>query len=407
LAFTVTKAAPIFSINGSYIYGSKGPQIYAGQPFRVQASVSGGLSSAAATGSITVTFGSLTPQTINLSPAFGGNYYGSGFAFFAPTVPGTYVLSGTYTGDANFLPAVDHHPDTMTVLAPPALAPTTTTLTSSGTSLGPDDIVTLSATVTGNAANTVPTGEVYFFVGGIDCVVHLDATGKATTVLGAEAIEGSDPFFAQYQGDAVYAESSSTPITISANVGDYTLVASNQNVVVASGSTASTTLTIAEIISGGGSGGLTGPVTLTCTPSSPSITCAFSPATLTLLANNVQSSTQLTINTQMPGTATTSLNQTKHNGLLRRGLAGSGIAMAALFLCFPVKRRAMARLLLLALVFAISFGTIACGGSSKPPASTTPPTPTPLNAAPGTYQVVVNTNLSGVQHSLTLNVIVQ
>lgn len=400
LPFTVTQGVPDFFVTADYSYTSSGPTIYAGQPFQVQANVSGGLNSPPPTGSATITFGPLTPQTVTLVPGATNAYHGVGFAFFTPTVPGTYVLSGTYTGDAAYQAAVDLYPTTITVVAP-TLAPSTTTLTTSGTSFGPDGIYTLSTTVTGSVTNTVPTGAVNFIVGYATYQVQLDSTGKASAVIGAESLTVPTPVFAQYQGDTVYAQSSSTPITMSANTGDYTLVASSSNVVVASGATASSTLTIAEIAQEA-SGGLTGPVIFTCTPSTPSITCSFSNSPLNLLANGVQSTTQLTINTQIPVTAS---NQKQHGGLAGKGLVGGGIALAAIFLLFPVKRRSVARILMLALAFGISLSTVACSGNGSGP--TMPIQPKYNNAAPGTYQVLVNTNLSGVQHSLVLNVIVQ
>ena len=375
--------------------------VYAGQPVTVTLDIDGGYYSAAPGGTATVSFGSLPPQTVTLSPSFFAAPIGTATVTFLPKTTGTYVLSATYAGDANYGGAVDPYPATVQVVDP-TLAPSTTTLTTSTTTVGPDGIITVNTSVTGSINGVVPTGNVSVDLRGAEYSTALDSNGNATFSIAGYALNpGANTVFAQYPGDAHYASSQSAPITISANQGDFSLTTDSPTPSLPSGGTTTAQLTMAQLTSAQ-QGGLTGAVNLTCTSPSSALTCTLGSATVNLPANFAEVNTTVTLTSNAALSATT---RRSHPG--RRGLLGSAISLAMLF-CFlsPTRRRKVGTLLSLILLISVGFGLVGCGGNSGSTKSTPTPAPT-IAAAPVSYNVSILANASGVQHSLVLKVTVQ
>lgn len=292
-----------------------------------------------------------------------------------------------------------------------AAAASTTTLLSSSGNIAAGTPLVFSVTVSsgGGSARAVPTGSVQLAVDG-------SATGAVVTLANGSAAfpafstaslsSGSHIFTATYTGDGNYSASkgSVTVDVTSATAADFTLTPAMATATTVSGSTASgITLTLTPV------GGFTGTVTLTATTNSPSLSANynFSLDPVTLTASGAQT-TVLTI--QAFG------SQFKNGaGQLRRraaqvqnhragpwGVAGSGLALAALLMLGgPKFRRRMPGLVLIAL---LALGTLVVSGCGN---KTIAANSTLVNAAPGTYTItVVATGVNAAGSTLTHNTIV-
>ncbi len=381
--------------------------IVAGQPFVVPVLVES-VGGVAPTGTVAVTFNGVT-QTATLASS---NYYGTALATgtvtFTNTDAGTYTLSATYSGDGNFTSAVAT-PQTV-VASGNALLASTTTLTTSANNVGADGAIRMNASVGGNGTIT-PTGLVYLLLNGLAFFgAELDSTGNAALLVpGADILSGTNQITAQYFGDANYNGSISAPVTVTGNSGDFSLTTSNPVLVIPTGTTGSTNISV------GSSTGMTGTVNLSCAVSDPSLTCTIQNANLALPSDSSQyATTQIIINTvkqNIPskvGTTKPVANNSKRGHLAGWLAGGSGLTLAVLFLGFPARRRTWGTLFCLVLMAGIGFGSVGCGGSVAPL-----PPPTYTDATPGQYGLTITATgpTAGggelaVTHTLVLQVVV-
>ena len=154
-------------------------------------------------GNISYTIDGLNPQTVALD--------GTGAAQF--TIPGTqpvgsYSVTVSYAGNANYTTATPSQSFTLVVTAQPGPGATTTALSLSPTSTNFGQSVTLTATVTPGSAGT-PTGTVSFFNGTTLLGTPVALTGGVATLTTTTLPIGSDVITAQYSGDTNYAGSTS------------------------------------------------------------------------------------------------------------------------------------------------------------------------------------------------------
>ena len=409
LTITITKGVPQISI--SYSVGDPSgtpPTILmpVSQVLEVPVEVSSAAGQLPVGGTITVTYGSQS-QTVTLSPvSFPGiAMMGVGIATFDNNTPGTYALNASYTGDANLQPiATAYNPSQVTVYTD-TLASTTTTLTANTTNITPEGQLTVTVHVTGGAST--PTGYITLYQAGLyplpGLLVQLDSTGTAVVSIAQDLIfsSGSLPFIATYRGDVYHNPSTSSPLTITANAGDFSFTTSNPVVAIASGTSGTTTVSVGSSLSTFEQM-LGGTVALTCATSSPDITCSLSPSTLTLPTNSSQfASSTVTIQTSIPVSTASSLGR---NG--KGWLAGSGLALAGLLLIgIPAKRRRSLNVGL-CFLFAVALGVAGCGHSSKTTA-VQPVTPTSTNAPAGNYTATITAVGSGITHTLVVRIVVQ
>ena len=284
VSFTISKGTP-------YIYPedeSQNSPIYTGQSFSVPFLIAGS-QGLAPTGKVTVTYGSQVQQIPLTQTVAEGQPFATGTAVFKNPSAGTYTLTIQYAGDNNYV-AGSSYPETVTVTAP-KLLPSFITLTSSTLSAGNNGTFTLTATVTGNAK--VPlTGGVEFYLNGtaenFDLVPLTN--GKASlTLTNYNLFTGKNTVTAEYLYDPKYDVSTSAPVTIMGNEGDFTVGTSNPNVVLSPGQTATENLLISSIE------GLGGTVVLSCATSSPSLACSLNPSTVNLNPYGKQSAAGVTI----------------------------------------------------------------------------------------------------------------
>lgn len=416
LTFTVTQgSATIYSQD---TYETIGLPAFVGQSFTVPVVVgnliAGGYvfaSTAAPTGTVTITLGTqtqtvpLTNQsgTVYLDGAYGyGGYngnYGFGSATFTGLTAGNDALTITYSGDANYA-AASYSGETIPVVAA-TLANSSTTITASyvggQTSVNANGAAQFSIGVTGTISGTPPTGDVILYDNG-DPLYEYALDGVTDVVTGfipaAYLINGANALTVTYLGDGNYNPSTSAAATLNANAGDFSLITSNQNVVLNSSASATATLTAASLQ------GFSGSVNLTCSTSNAQLTCAFNPASVMLTPDGAQYSSTLSI--QAPQSVYPFLAQRHGNS---RGIlgwvGGSGVALALFVLGFPARHRrnwkTRGGLLMLVLAMIVAgAGLTGCGSSSSNNGS----------LAPGTYSVNVTANGSGIVHNTTIQVVV-
>ncbi|MGA2251467.1 Ig-like domain repeat protein, partial [Terracidiphilus sp.] len=358
----------------------------AGQAAEFEAVVTGNsaFTGAQPTGTMTFQLGSAAPVTLPIIPEINnGNVPTTGGAteFYPALAVGNYSLIVTYSGDTNYSSATLTYPVVVNAPAAGALLPSTTTFTSNPadlTNIGLSTVVTLTTTVTGSGT-VAPTGKVEMLVGANNnpfgpatLVPGTGNTSSATTsVLASELIAGNDVFGAIYLGDKNYAASTSAYTTLYDDPTDFTFSTLTPNVAIQSGSTGTAMISLGSV------NGFNSTVALTCAAPSALI-CTFSNATVNL------------------------------NGMTTPFGRIAGSVLACMLLIVLPRRRRFGQMIVSALVMAVLLTAAGCGQHQAPPPTPTPVAPPPVDAANGTYNVVVTgTSPNGIIHNTTITVIVQ
>jgi hypothetical protein len=145
--------------------------------------------------------------------------------------------------------------------------------------------------------------------------------------------------------------------------------------------------------------GVTGTVTLGCTPSSPLLTCSVIPSTVTLTGGN---STEVAFGVQTYCQGTTTNTGSLFDVFGRNAGNGGGfderrrLVLYACFamlmaMCLVVARRNRRLTFALAMVTLLALGSAACSGPSKGPNGATPA---------GTYELTLTTTFNGQTQTL-------
>jgi hypothetical protein len=216
--------------------------------------------------------------------------------------------------------------------------------------------VTLTAQVGSDVRQYVATGSVKFVDGSTTLgTATLDATGTATLQVSSLA-PGTHNLSSNYSGDAVLQASSGGPLVVS--VIDFTMQAQPTSLSIAAGQSGTATLSVLPL------GGSTQTLLFSCANAPAGVSCAFSPATVTLDGTN-PASVKMTVSA---------------NVAIRHVANGRGIVVLAGSLAFGImllpmggKRcRRMMFMCLIGLASLTLYGT-GCGSSSKrvTPSSTT------------------------------------
>jgi hypothetical protein len=172
---------------------------------------------------------------------------------------------------------------------------------------------------------------------------------------------------------------------------DFTVTASGSaSQTVSSGQTASYTLVITPL------GGSQGAFTFQCGTLPSNALCLFNPATETL-GPGVSGNVAVEISTGKSGSAAVSM------------VAGGWrlLPMACGLVLLPLGwKRRRAALLLGALLAILAGSVCSCAGSGGGSSSSTTPVSTPGSTPAGTYSIPVTVLSNGVQHSMTVTLIV-
>ena len=357
--------------------------------------------------------------------------------------PGYDLASGWGSLDgnnfANLFAAAVPTANTSTTGANPSV--TTVGLPSGSASCGIASGTTTFNVSVGNSSNgnqaltAVPTGTVQLFVDGtlITGSSAVLSNGSASLTLNSATLaSGSHTIAVAYSGDGTYASSRGNlspalspvpngayvPSTIdvtSTTAPDFALTPCLPSLVVASGGTATVTLTASAL------NGFSGPVTFTASSDgSLGYTPLFSASPVTISAGSPGTSVftmqayYSTSSSVRTATARTSAGRDAER-LSKRQIYGTGAGTAALgsilFLVLPRRRRYIG---LLALIVSVAtIGAAGCGsGATTIPSSTVPPVTNITNTASGYYIINVTatgTNSAGtpLAHTASLTVTVQ
>jgi Bacterial Ig-like domain (group 3)/FG-GAP-like repeat len=267
---------------------------------------------------------------------------------------------------------------------------------SSGSGM-PNQQLTFIATVKG--AN--PTGTVTFLTGTTPLGTATITNGTATLSTSFTAIN-TYSVVANYAGDIANLPSTSTPVSITISIPDFTLTSQSISATIPAGQTITTTLTVTPL------GGYSGVVKFSCSALPFGTTCSFSSPTATV-ANAFNETTTLTISTTAPFTAAASVPPRKLPG------SAPAIAWASLFLCLaslPQRMRRLNRQATRSVLFTLLLisGFLSVSGCSSSPAKPNPPTPISTPGTPSGPQSVTVTaadTAGGPSHSTNIQFTIQ
>ena len=231
----------------------------------------------------------------------------------ASTPAGTYQITVSYPGDANYTSISIS--GKFTVVAAAGIA-TTTTASATPTATSPTAPITINLTITGTAAGGVPTGSVLVDESGNALgSLTLPSSGTGSSFTGSftldsrSLIQGTNVITLQYSGSSVYAPSFAL-VTVTNGVAatpGFTL-SNSGNFAVAQGSTGTATVTATP------AGGFTGAIALSCavTPTTGTSvpTCTVGSTTIAGSSATMSTVTLTTTSTTTPGPYTVTVTGT-------------------------------------------------------------------------------------------------
>lgn len=311
----------------------------------------------------------------------------------SPVGSGTHLVDASFPGDSNYAASIS---GTTGLTAKPIA--TTLSLTADPTSSGLGQQVALTATLSPNLAqNHNASGTVAFYNGTASVGTGTLATGVATVNVTSLPV-GTDSLTAVYPGDTNFAGSTSSAVSETVIMPDFSIAANPTSLSIAQGGSSTSVITITP------TGGFSQALTLNCSGLPANSTCAFSPATVTPAGTPISST--MTITTDVQSSA---LAQTRTTGWLAIAMPLGPAGFAGLLGLLGIRRRNTSgsrRAFIRGFLFLamVAMGTIAigCGGGGSQQSSG-PVTP----VGSSTITVTASTAASGgTSHSSTLTLIV-
>jgi Bacterial Ig-like domain (group 3)/Chitobiase/beta-hexosaminidase C-terminal domain/FG-GAP-like repeat/Fn3 associated len=289
------------------------------------------------TGTVTFSAGTTTLGTATLT---------SGAASLQVSFPnaGSYVITAAYSGNATNAASTS---SSVTVVV--AQGGTTTALASSTLTANEKQMITLTATVTGDN----PTGTVAFSSGSLSLGTGTLTSGVATLQT-SFATAGSYIITASYSGDTNNLASTSSTITVVVAAPSFAVTSNPASQSISPGQSATFTFTVTP------ADGYTGTVDFVCGTLPSEATCSFNQSAVVITSGATGSST-LTISTAAPTTSRNEIPLGPWSASSTLALAGIvGLAFA------PGKMRRWNRtiraLLCIALLGALWLPLMGCGG---------------------------------------------
>ena len=354
------------------------------QPLTVAVSV--GNSSLVSTGTVTLTGGGISPQTVTLS-----NTGAASFTIAAGALAvGSDTLTASYSGDTNYNATNGTATVTVTTSTGPTKTTPAITITPSSSNLTTDQQLTVAVSVAGSGGSApTATGTVTLSGGGTTTeVLPLSNTGSATfTIAPGTLTVGSDTLTASYSGDINYnATTNTSTITVTGGTTTtpVTFTITGTAVAITAGATTGNTSTITVTASSACNCNvaLTAAIASGPTPAQDPPTLSFGSTSSVNLMSSTSGTATLTITTKPNTTqASTSGNAP--------WLPAGGAALACAFLLgIPANRRRWQRVLATVLLLvALSLGLQGCTGPKPGGGGLT-------GTTPGTYVITV-TGVSG------------
>lgn len=316
---------------------------------------------------VTYVYGAPTTLTGTVTGTVTGDSFTETFTTSAgsvtPVPAGSYTITPAVTANGNTKAAnysITYTTGTLTVNK----AGSSTGLSASTTNANLGAAVLLTATVT-SATSGTPTGTVTFMDGtttlGTGTLNSSGVASLSVTTMPA----GSNAVVAMYGGDGNFQASANSPVTIIVTAPAFSVSGSAPAVAIVSGDPGFVTLTVSTV------GGYAKTLTPSCgTGLPPSVSCAFSPASLVFSgANNTQ-----TLTVAIYSDSSASLKYPGHPQTGRPILAAVmwlPLSLAGLFGIGPRRRRMLKtwqRMTLLAVL--LCGGLMGCGQRSTAPLGT-------------------------------------
>lgn len=280
-------------------------------------------------------------------------------------------------------------PGTLTVTQ----AATTTTITTSGASVGSGEPVTFTATVT-SATTGTPTGSVVFSSNGITLGSTL-LSGGVANYTSSSLPTGTLSITAAYAGNTDFSTSTSAALGETITVPIVTGTTSTLSVSVSAGGSATVTVGSTAL------GGYVGTATYSCALLPVGMACGFSPATATFSATSTTASTTLTISTNgqtSSSNSSASITPAQRTNAGKAPLTALAGILAGLWMLARSRKKLRQYIAVLMLLLAGMAGAgslSGCGGSAS------------SNHTPaGTYNILVEITAGTVQ-TIPLTVAVQ
>ena len=432
LAITIVKGTPLFEAvpeasevfltnnqtGGSFVYP-------AGENLVVHVLLRGSSFSVPPSGTVTVNLGSMT-QTVTLNP---NEYLNENLANAFVTLPavpaGTYILTASYSGDANWNAGTYTYGQTLgsltssaesLVFAPTGASPTTTVLTLTPATVDSSGSVAVTATVTDTDTDTASSSTT--FTGTVLGTVVLFGNGTAITSMrvAAPATSGTPLVFTGtatipatafpvgtlqivgvYLGDGNDMSSTSAAVPLTVTASDFSLSIAASALAIKAGSSATVPVLLGSPYTVGV------PVTLSCASPSTAITCTITPGSSTVTGT---ATATLTLNAFILTAAADFLPSGRGSHFDLRKTAA--VLALVVVLVLPNRRRSIiikltGTLLLFLVASSIATGCSSGGATTTPPVGPTPP-PTQTNAPAGQYTVTVKAISGGIEHTTAITV---
>jgi len=321
---------------------------------------------------------------------------------FTGVITENYSLSFTYSGDANWQSESFTYEGAVEVTGQQALKSTTTLLSFNPSTISGNQLTQVTTTVTGSGNSGVaPTGIINYYDDGLFMTQSLLAPGKGQSSTSSFELtpayffnSGANQITAIYQGDTNYLPSTSNTANVTATqlVGNFTLTPSASEITLQPGSSTSIPIGLAS------TGNFNGTVNLSCSTSSPNITCGVPAST----ALNGLATPMLMIS----ASANAEMLPLQPVNLAFNGEPATSIAIVAgsILLMGMAIRKRQAALLATIGMFGVILIIAACGGGGSTTGGNGPPPPPPPQ--PAAYSVLVTATGNAIVHNAKITVFV-
>lgn len=228
------------------------------------------------------------------SPA---SFYGTFTTTF--TTNGTHVITGKYSGDANYA-AADSPPFSVSVLYA-----TTTGISANATNINLGQSVTITATITGASKTPPMTGTIQFLAGSgtqtpATVTPGTDANGNQTLTASATITPQQSTFVQiNYSGDSNYSSDDGASIFINVNIPDFSFGSTSPALTVTAGQSSTTSVSVSPLSN------MSSSVALSCNANLiAGASCSLTPSNVNL-NNGTAASSALMVSVPAPSSSST------------------------------------------------------------------------------------------------------